>query len=80
MKATFPSPSHAIHSLTIFNKIHSPLNNASFVTFCIPIGQLFKSDLVFEGSVKSDVLTLLNRNDANKNLLGNAKTQGESSD
>ena len=31
------------------NKICSLLNNASFGTFCIPIGQLFDSQGVFEG-------------------------------
>ena len=36
----------------------SLLNNASFGTFCMPIGQLFKSQWVFKGSVKSVVWPL----------------------
>ena len=41
------------------NKFSTPSNNASFGNFYIPIGQLFELHWVFEGSIKSDVLTLL---------------------
>ena len=38
------------------------INNDSFGTFCIPMGQLFESHWVFEGSVKSSVMTFLKEN------------------
>ena len=51
-------------------KICSLLNNASFGTFCISIGQLLELHWVFEGSVKSAVFTFLKQNQCKtKNFL-----------
>ena len=44
------------------DKICCLLNNVSFGSFCMPIGQLFKSQWVFNGSVKSAVLMFLKQN------------------
>ena len=37
-------------------KVHSPLSNTSFGSFCVQIGELFEPHWVFEDSVKSNLL------------------------